>query len=49
MKKALLLLAVVLLALSLSACACFHKEKKKPIHVKCPACGYEFTVPAPPP
>ncbi len=47
MRKLVSLLTAMVLAISLSACAGMHHEKEKTMHVKCPACGYEFNVPVP--
>lgn len=44
MKRLMLVALTVLLAFSFAACAALKKEDEK-IRVKCPACGYEFTVP----
>lgn len=44
MKKLVSLVVMTMLALSLSACA--GMGKKEGTRVKCPACGYEFEVPA---
>ena len=44
MKKIISLVVMAMLALSLSACA--GMGKKETTRVKCPACGYEFEVPA---
>lgn len=44
MKKALSVLLIGLFALSLAACAQNAGDEKT--RVKCPACGYEFDVPA---
>ncbi|BCR03050.1 hypothetical protein DESUT3_01190 [Desulfuromonas versatilis] len=46
MKKLITLVLVSMLALSLSACATTKGGDKA--RVKCPACGYEFEVPATP-
>lgn len=43
MKKLVTLVLAAMMVVSLSACA--THAKKKTIHVKCPACGYEFDVP----
>lgn len=48
MKKALMLIIAGLLAVSLSACATTAHSSKM-MKVKCPACGYQFEVPAPTP
>lgn len=44
MKKLVSLVVMATLAFSLSACA--GMGKKETTRVKCPACGYEFQVPA---
>lgn len=44
MKKLLSYLILMLAALSLAACA--GKGGKETAKVKCPACGYEFQMPA---
>jgi len=44
MKKLISVLLVGMLALSLAACA--QKAGSDKTRVKCPACGYEFDVPA---
>lgn len=44
MKKLVALVVMTMLALSISACA--PMGKKGTTRVKCPACGYEFEVPA---
>jgi transcription elongation factor Elf1 len=46
MKKLVVLLVAAVLLASLSACA--TKAQKSTTRVKCPACGYEFEVPATP-
>ena len=46
MKKLMTLVLVTMLAFSLSACATMKGGEKA--RVKCPACGYEFDVPATP-
>lgn len=43
MKKLSALIVTVLFALSLGGCAAHSGAKQT---VKCPACGYEFEVPA---
>lgn len=45
MKKTLSLTLLSLFMLSLGACA--PKPKADDTRVKCPACGYEFTIKAP--
>jgi len=44
MKKLLILVTAGILAISLTACA--KKMETEKTRVKCPACGYEFEVPA---
>ncbi|AMV73904.1 hypothetical protein JCM30471_23240 [Desulfuromonas carbonis] len=44
MRKLVTLVLMTMLALSLTACA--GMGKKEATRVKCPACGYEFEVPA---
>ncbi len=44
MKKLISVMLVVLFAFSVVACA--PMAKKEGARVKCPACGYEFQVPA---
>jgi len=44
MRKLVTLVLMTMLALSLAACA--GMGKKEATRVKCPACGYEFEVPA---
>ena len=44
MKKLMAVLLMGMLALSLGACA--KKMENEKMKVKCPACGYEFEVPA---
>lgn len=44
MRKLVSLVLMTMLALSLTACA--GMGKKEATRVKCPACGYEFEVPA---
>lgn len=44
MRKAISVLLLGMLALSLAACA--QKAGTEKVRVKCPACGYEFEVPA---
>ncbi len=44
MKKLVSLLLVVLFAVSAVGCAKFRADEKT--RVKCPACGYEFEMPA---
>ncbi|TYO99210.1 hypothetical protein EDC39_10353 [Geothermobacter ehrlichii] len=44
MRKSLLVLVAVLVSLGLTACATTKANQKT--RVKCPACGYEFKVPA---
>lgn len=44
MKKLMTLVMVTMLAFSLSGCATMKGGEKA--RVKCPACGYEFDVPA---
>lgn len=44
MKKLMTLVLLTMLAFSLSACATMKGGEKA--RVKCPACGYEFDVPA---
>jgi len=44
MRKVVSLVLATMLAISLSACA--SMSKKEGTRVKCPACGYEFEVPA---
>ncbi len=44
MRKVVTLVLMTMLALSLTACA--GMGKKEATRVKCPACGYEFEVPA---
>jgi hypothetical protein len=46
MRKLVSLVLTMMLALTLSACA--GMGKKEATRVKCPACGYEFEVPATP-
>jgi len=46
MKRLMLVALTVLLAFSFAGCAALKKEDDQKIRVKCPACGYEFTVPA---
>lgn len=45
MKKLAGLILVSLLAFVFSGCATTKAAKVKEVHVKCPACGYEFNVP----
>jgi hypothetical protein len=45
MKKLVTLALASLFALSAAACA--PKPVTEEMRVKCPACGYEFTIPAP--
>ncbi len=45
MKKLTSLVLMTMLAVSLTACAGMKKGEEA--KVKCPACGYEFAVPAP--
>ena len=44
MRQLVTLVLMTMLALSLTACA--GMGKKEATRVKCPACGYEFEVPA---
>jgi len=44
MRKVISVLLLGMLALSLAACA--QKAGSEKVRVKCPACGYEFEVPA---
>jgi hypothetical protein len=46
MKKRVWLAVLLAATLMLTACA---QPKKEGMRVKCPACGYEFDVPAPTP
>lgn len=45
MKALASMILLVLLTVSLTACAA--PGTKKPLRVKCPACGYEFDTPSP--
>ncbi len=42
MTRIVTLTITALFIIALSACA---PPQKAPVHVKCPACGYEFDVP----
>lgn len=44
MKKLMTLIMASMIAVSFAACAPMAKDEK--VRVKCPACGYEFEVPA---